>query len=346
MNYLSSHRQNSIVVPKTFVAALLLIALLAACVSWSVAARATTPFRANGPQETPALTFAGIFSQTNLVSDLPGVALVEDRLLQNPWGIALNSSSPFWVVDNKTDRATIYKGDVAGGPLVPDPALASVAIPNIPTVNQAPSQPTGVAANTTNDFLVSLTPTSPAMPAQFIFATLNGGINAWAPNTGSTAVVVKFMSGHRYTGLTIGSNASGNLLYVADFASGKIDVFDKNFDLTSVSGNFTDASVPANFHPNNIQNLGGALYVTYAEFSHVAHDSGFVRKFDTNGVRDAAFAINNGPLAEPWGLANRAGDLRAFQQSSMGGQFPLAGDKQLQYQRLQSCYRRTRRHYD
>jgi uncharacterized protein (TIGR03118 family) len=303
MNYASSQRLNSTIAVTAFMTALLVVALLWVTVPSSVAARATTPFRADGPQETPALTFAGIFSQTNLVSDLPGVALVEDRQLANPWGVALNSTSPFWVVNNKTDRATIYKGNVAGGPLVPDPTLASVAIPNIPTVNQAPSQPTGVAANTTNDFLVSLTPTSPAMPAQFIFATLNGGINAWAPNTGSTAVVVKFMSGHRYTGLTIGSNASGNLLYVADFANGKIDVFDKNFNLSSVSGNFTDATVPANFHPYNIQNLAGALYVTYAEFSHVAQDSGFVRKFDTDGVRDAAFAINNGPLAEPWGLA-------------------------------------------
>ena len=139
------------------------------------------------------------------------------------------------------------------------------------------------------------------MPAQFIFATLSGGINAWAPNTGSTAIVVKFVSGHSYMGLTLGSNASGNLLYAADFANGKIDVFDKDFNLSSVSGNFIDATVPANFHPYNIQNLGGALYVTYAEFSHFHdNDFGFVRKFDTNGVRDTGFAINNGPLAEPW----------------------------------------------
>ena len=27
-----------------------------------------------------------------------------------------------------------------------------------------------------------------------------------------------------------------------------------------------------------------------------------MRKFDTNGVRDAAFAINNGPLVDPWGM--------------------------------------------
>ncbi len=187
-NYASSHRQNSFVVARAFLAALLVVALLRVSVPRSLAARAPKHSGTDSLQEDPALIFAAAYRQTNLVSDLPGVALVEDPQLSNPWGIALNSSSPFWVVNHKTDRATIYKGDVSGSPLVPNPALPSVAIPNVPTIAPAPSQPTGVVANTTNDFLVSLTLTSPAMPAQFIFATLNGGINAWAPNTGSTGI--------------------------------------------------------------------------------------------------------------------------------------------------------------
>lgn len=160
------------------------------------------------------------------------------------------------------------------------------------------------------------------MPAQFIFATLNGAINARDPGFGTVAVVMKFMSGHSYTGLAIGNNASGNFLYAADFANGKIDVFDKDFNLSSVSGNFIDATVPANFHPYNIQNLGGALYVTYAEFSHFHdNDFGFVRKFDTNGVRDSAFAINNGPLADPWGLAIAPANFGPFSNLLLVGNF-------------------------
>jgi uncharacterized protein (TIGR03118 family) len=255
-------------------------------------------------QDAPTISISAPYRQTNLVSDLPGVAFVEDRLLKNPWGVASKSSTPFTVVNNKTDCATNYKGDDSFNPLARDLLLPSIAIPNVPTVAPAPSQPTGVVSNPTNEFSVSLTPTSPAAPAQLIFATLNGGINAWQPFMGSVAVVVKFMSGHSYTGLAIGSNASGNSLYVADFANGKIDVFDKDFNVSSVSGKFTDATIPANFHPYNIQNLGGALYVTYAEFQHGPNfDVGFVRKFDTNGVRDTGFAINNGLLAAPWGLA-------------------------------------------
>ena len=299
---------------------LLLILLLLPGLPHSFAGGTNTSSRNNSAQEGPALSVGGIYHQTNLVSNLPGVALVEDPQLSMPWGIALNSSSPFWVVNNGNDRATLYKGDVSSSPLVINSALPSVAIPNVPTLVPFPSRPTGVVANTTSDFLVSLTPTSPAAPAHFIFATLSGGINAWQPGLGSVAVVVRFMSGHSYTGLALGSNASGNLLYAADFANGKIDVFDKDFNQTSVSGNFTDASIPANHHPYNIQNLGGSLYVTYAPASFPLNfDQGFVRKFDTNGVRDNGFTINNGPLFAPWGMAIAPANFGAFSNALLIG---------------------------
>ncbi len=306
-------------------AALLLITLVSSGLPSSFAGSEAKHTSADDQPQSPSLTFGAIYSQTNLVSDLPGVALVEDRHLVNPWGVAVSPSSPFWVVDNKVDRATLYRGDVSGSPLAPDLTMPFVGIPNVPTFVPAPSQPTGVVANTTNDFLVSASPSGPTAPAQFIFATLNGGINGWHPGLGSTAIVVKFMSGHSYTGLTLGANASGNLLYVADFANGKIDVFDKDFNQTSVSGNFTDATVPANFHPYNIQNLGGSLYVSYAEFSHFANDFGFVRKFDMNGVRDVAFAINNGPLFTPWGMAIAPADFGPFSNLLLVGNFRSNG---------------------
>jgi uncharacterized protein (TIGR03118 family) len=300
------------------VGAFLIVALLLSTPKSSARGTKLTP--TNSAPEVPAVSFAGSYRQTNLVSDLPGVALVEDRLLSNPLGVALNSNSPFWVVNNNTDRAMLYKGDVSGSPLAGNFLLPSVAIPNNPNFAPIPSLPTAVVANTTSDFPVSLTPTSPAAPAQFIFATFNGGINAWQPALGSVAVVVESLPGHSYTGLAIGSNASGNFLYAADFVNGQIDVFDKGFSPTSVSGNFTDASIPANFHPFNIQNLGGALYITYAQFqSGLNFDLGFVRKFDTNGVRDTAFAINNGPLVAPWGMAISPANFGAFSNALLVG---------------------------
>src|SRR2546423_11281642 len=115
MTYPSCHRLNWSLAVTAFVVALLVVALLWGSVPRSLASRAAASSLSYHGQNMPAVTFAGIYQQTNLVSDLPGVAFIEDRQLVNPWGVAFNSTSPFWVVNNKTDRATIYKGDVNGG---------------------------------------------------------------------------------------------------------------------------------------------------------------------------------------------------------------------------------------
>ena len=308
---------------RTLSAAALVMALLIAATFSSVLpisfARAKAKIRTDNLQEPKVAIPTGTYRQTNLVSDLPGVALIEDRLLKNPWGLALNSGSPFWVANNQTDCATLYTGDVSGSPLVRNTALPSVSI-NGPTLQPMPVLPTGVVSNSTIDFLIPQPTPNPPAPAQFIFSTRNGAINAWSPAYGAMAFVAQFVPGHDYTGLAIGSNASGNVLYAVDFTNGKVDVFDKTFNPTSVSGNFSDATIPANFHPYNIQNLGGALYVSYAIFQHAPNfDNGFVRKFDTNGVRDAAFAINNGPLADPWGMVIAPASFGTFSNSLLVG---------------------------
>src|SRR5438552_17900357 len=50
------------------------------------------------------------YQQTNLVSDLPGLAAHTDPNLVNPWGMSMSSSSPIWVSDNGTGVATLYNG--------------------------------------------------------------------------------------------------------------------------------------------------------------------------------------------------------------------------------------------
>jgi uncharacterized protein (TIGR03118 family) len=271
--------------------------------------------RSAAQQSTPNILVGGLYAQANLVSNVPGIALVEDKRLLNPWGVAVGLNTPFWVTNNQPgDYATLYRGGSAASPLAPNPNPSTVAIPNVPSVLPFPALPTGAVANNTNDFQVAIPPFGP-QPAQFITVTESGGISAWHSNFGvaSASVVVRFLAGHRYTGVTIGSNASGNLLFAADFTGGKIDVFDKTFADASVPGNFVDATIPANFHPNNIQNLNGSLYVTYVRFqSPFDSDLGYVRKFDTNGVRDNGFAINAGPLNDPYGLAIAPANFGAF----------------------------------
>ncbi len=50
---------------------------------------------------------SGNVLQTNLVSDLPGVAAVTDPNLVNPWGISESSGSPFWISDNGANVSTL-----------------------------------------------------------------------------------------------------------------------------------------------------------------------------------------------------------------------------------------------
>ena len=120
---------------RTLSAAACVIALLIAATFSSVLpksfARAPAKTRTNKLQEPQVAITAGPYRQTNLVSDLPGIALIEDRLLKNPWGVALNSGSPFWLTNNQTDCATLYQGDVSGSPLVRNSFLPSVAILNV-----------------------------------------------------------------------------------------------------------------------------------------------------------------------------------------------------------------------
>lgn len=287
-------------------------------VTTMAAGNATEP---QDPQEPkiPVIAPGSAYRQTNFVSDWPGVGLIQDPLLVNPWGVTVRGTSPFWVANNGTSTSTLYRGDVGGTPIVKNPGLAGITIPG--------GLPTGAVGNSTTDFVVTSGPASGA--ANFLFSSITGNISGWnanVPAAGSTqAVIMASHPGHVYTGLAIGNNGA-NLLYAADFANNHIDVFNATFGLTTVPGGFVDATIPAGFHPFNIQNLGGSLYVTYAKVGADGKDeegvgNGFVRKFNTNGVRDLAFAINNGALNSPWGLAIAPASFGIFSNALLVGNF-------------------------
>ena len=54
---------------------------------------------------------AGAFVQTDLVSDVPGLATVTDPQLVNAWGVSHSSTSPIWVSNQGQNTATLYNGD-------------------------------------------------------------------------------------------------------------------------------------------------------------------------------------------------------------------------------------------
>ncbi len=259
--------------------------------------------------------FSGsIYSQTNLVSDLPGEALITDPNLVNPWGMSDSSASPWWISDNGTGLSTVYTGAGAIVPLVvtvPPPAGSPAG---------TTSAPTGQIFNTTTDFKVG------GANSNFIFATEDGTISARTTGTTVTLEVDNSANGAVYKGLALGNNGTANFLYAANFNSGNIDVFNTNFAPTALTGNFTDPSLPAGYAPFNVQNIGGILYVTYALQDATKHDDvagpghGYVDEFDTNG-NFITRLISAGPLDSPWGLALAPANFGDFSNDLLVGNF-------------------------
>jgi uncharacterized protein (TIGR03118 family) len=243
---------------------------------------------------------AGSYLQTNLVSDGAVMASVTDPNLHNPWGMVAGPGGPFWVSDNGAGVSTLYNG--AGQPF---PVFSPLVV-NIPTGSATPAgttaTPTGIVFNgNAGDFIVSQGTHSGH--AIFIFATLDGTISGWNPGVNlhnAIRIVDNSAAGASYTGLALANNGSGNFLYAANFATGAIDVFNAQFQHTTLAGSFTDPHLPSGFAPYGIQSLAGSLYVTYApqNFS----PNGVVDLFDTNGhfIRRL---ITGGNLNMPWGLA-------------------------------------------
>src|SRR5215469_11630387 len=113
-----------------------------------------------------------------------------------------------------------------------------------------------------------------------------------------------------YKGLTMGSNKSGNFLYVTNFRDGVVEIYDAKFNFV---GFFTDPKITPDapkpgFAPFGIRNINGRLFVTFAMQDEERHDdkkgpgSGFVDVFDLRGKFEERFATG-GPLNSPWGLA-------------------------------------------
>jgi uncharacterized protein (TIGR03118 family) len=312
-------------------ASLYLSALTGILPFYHSAARAQTPVSGDDPPQPfiPAIAPGSAYRQTNLASDIPGLSPVLDPLLVNPWGISMTSSSPFWLANNGTSTSSLYRGDVGSIPFFKQPGMPNITIPEI-----APSV-TGTVANSggTSDFFV--TSGSASARANFLFATLSGKIYGWSPNVpaaGSTvATQAASQPGHVYTGLTMANNGSANFLYAADFANGKIDVFNSSFALQPTpSFPFADPTIPTTsgntYHPFNIQAIGGSLYVAYAKVGTGGHDeegvgNGFVRRFNANGVRDLTFGINNGPLNSPWGMTLAPASFGIFGGALLVGNF-------------------------
>jgi uncharacterized protein (TIGR03118 family) len=259
------------------------------------------------------------YRQTNLVSDLPGLAQLTDPDLVNPWGLAAGPTTPAWVADNGTDKATIYPGFVNGSPI--QKASLVVDIPG--------GAPTGEVFNPTPGFVVRSGDASG--PARFLFDSEAGLVTGWNPGVpppppSTQAQVGAGVPDAIYKGLAIATTAAGTFLYAADFHHARIDVFDSNFNRVLLSGSFADPAIPPGFAPFNVQELGGLLYVAYAKQDAAAEDEvagpslGFVDVYSTSGQL-LRHLIERGQLNAPWGLVLAPAGFGRFSGALLVGNF-------------------------
>jgi uncharacterized protein (TIGR03118 family) len=265
----------------------------------------------------------GCFTQTNLVSNISGLATITDPQLKNPWGVSHSPTSPFWVSNQGTSTATLYR--VKDKTTVTKVNINGTGIVAIPTTASGPQGPTGQVNNTNTSSFPVARPGGTS--AHFIFANLNGTISAW--DTGPTAFCQincpNGAAGTVYTGLAI--NRAQTRLYAANSSPpGRIDVFDSNFHALSLLPDaFRDPSLPTGLVPFNVQNIGGDIYVTYApaglqNMRQAALGQGVVAIFDEDGnfIREL---VSGSRLAAPWGIAIAPPGFRRFSNDVLVGNF-------------------------
>jgi uncharacterized protein (TIGR03118 family) len=240
---------------------------------------------------------------TNLDSNQIGKAAQADPLMVNAWGLVHGPGSPWWVADENSGWSTLYTGtgkQITGlRVLIPTAGNG----PDSPSGLNGPGSPTGTVFNSTatpngsNEFQVE------GCASVFLFATLDGTISGWAPQSNFNQAILAVdnsSKGAVYTGLAITNRPKGNLLYAADMAHNKVDVYNATFQFVK---SFTDSTLPAGFSVFGIRDINGLVYVTFASIT--GGSGGFVEQFREDGtpVSPGKPLIQGAPLNQPWGIA-------------------------------------------
>jgi uncharacterized protein (TIGR03118 family) len=250
------------------------------------------------------------YTQTNLVADQAGVANHTDAQLSNPWGISFIPGNPFWIANNNGGTSTLYDAQGNKQTLV-------VGIPSAANSPCSPGCPTGTVANTSTDFTND----------SFLFDTEDGILAGWNGTGDAKTVVDNSGANAVYKGLALVGNNEGNFLLAANFRTGAIDVFDRNFKpATLAGGTFMDPSLPAGYAPHGVHVIGNQIFIAYAAQDAPRHDPmigaglGLVDIFTNEGVFVKRFATG-GMLNAPWGVVQASANFGAFSNDLLVGNF-------------------------
>ncbi|WP_164928497.1 TIGR03118 family protein [Gloeobacter violaceus] len=304
-----------------------------------------------GLMSGPALagpTDASCYAQRNLVSNSSAFApQIVDPLVRNAWGLSLRPAGlggHFWVANTETGTATTYVGDTDSTPLYQDDLKFVTVAPPPLAAEGTTATPTGqVFSGSDTDFVVS--GEGITAPSRFLWVTEDGTLSGWAERTNpdgsvermtrSVLVVDKSQQGAIYKGLAVTPYPRGNRLYAANFAQGRIEVYDGAFRPVPLIRTTTQGwiepfahpeAVPAEYAPFNVQFLGERVYVTYAKTTEDPNTEeqgpglGYVAVFTPRGQYLRTLEHSE-RLNAPWGLAIAPEDFGSLSGALLVGNF-------------------------
>jgi uncharacterized protein (TIGR03118 family) len=297
------------------------LAALVAVLGLVATMAATTTGGANAAPKAKGGSDSRMFRQVNLVSDIPGLAMLTDENVKNPWGIAFGpkkTPTPIWV-NNQFNPASAVPGIPAPEDLLTNITLYAGAngvekISKVGLEVQA-SSPTGIVFNPTSDFVINQAGTD--TPARFLFNEIfvnaagnnsEGCITGWsnvpapAPTTTRTDACV---DGAFPTGLALIPRHNGvkaHLLVVDGFTGDPlVREYDTHFADVTKPGRFHDPHIAAEgMSPYNVMFLKGKVYVTY--FNGPGLGGGAISVFNRRGTFLKRL-VTGDPLFAPWGMA-------------------------------------------
>lgn len=213
-----------------------------------------------------------------LASDGSVAAPKTDPNLQGSCGAAVGSLGQVWVANAASGKVTSH--DWTGRSL---PTVVDV----LQSDGMTSATPTAIAANTAP----RLFKLQNGQRSEFLVATEEGTIAAYGASLtdGLAETRVDNTGAAIYKGLAIATVGRQTYLYATNLATGTIDAFDSAFQPATLTGDFTDPTLPEGFVPYGIQTILNRIYVTYVNIDPATGEivpgagNGQISVFKTDG---------------------------------------------------------------
>lgn len=267
-----------------------------------------------------AAQIGGAYQVTNLISDGSVPAAFTDPNFINPW--AISDSGTWWMSTANTGYSYVVGSTTPVGTI-----KFKVVVP------PASGTGTGVPAGSVTTAGATGLLLHNGTKASFLFSTLDGTISGWNSLLGTTNAIAQIAinnssAGASYPGLAIINTATTSYILAANFGAGnKIEVYDSTFKPATLSGTFTDPTLPAGCAPFSVHVINNQVYVAYALRTAAAPygtvnalGNGAVSIFDING-NFVARAATGGNLDSPWGVAIAPANFGIFGGALLIGNF-------------------------